>query len=99
MSLTRVLRPGHIQIRVTDLAQAARHYAKVIGLDEVLRGADGSTSRLGTNSTITASSLREADTPGMDFVGFKVASDTALSDLGERAQRFGLTTEELPAGE
>ena len=41
MSLTRVLRPGHIQIRVTDLAQATRHYAKVIGLDEVLRGAGG----------------------------------------------------------
>jgi len=43
--------------------------------------------------------LRKADTPGMDFVGFKVANDAALSDLGQRVRRFGLAVEEVPAGE
>ena len=38
MSFTGILRPGHIQIRVTDLERAVRHYADVIGLEEVLRG-------------------------------------------------------------
>jgi hypothetical protein len=41
MSFNGVLCPGHIQIRVTDLALAVRHYAEVIGLEEVLRGAPG----------------------------------------------------------
>jgi catechol 2,3-dioxygenase len=100
MSLTGVLRPGHIQIRVTDLAGAVRHYAEVIGLDVVLRGADGRVylkawDEFDHHSVI----LREADTPGMDFLGFKVASDEALTDLGERVRRFGLAVEEVPAGE
>ena len=100
MSFSGVLRPGHIQIRVTDLAQATRHYAEVLGLDEVLRGADGriylkAWDEFDHHSVI----LREADTPGMDFVGFKVTNDSALTDLGERVQRFGLAIEKLPAGE
>jgi catechol 2,3-dioxygenase len=100
MSFTGVLRPGHIQIRVTDLGGAVRHYAEVIGLEEVLRGADGRVyfkawDEFDHHSVI----LREADTPGMDFVGFKVANDAALTDLGERVRRFGLAVEEIPAGE
>jgi len=100
MSFTGVLRPGHIQIRVTNLAGAVRHYTEVIGLDEVMRGADGRVylkawDEFDHHSVI----LREAATPGMDFVGFKVANDAALTDLGERVRRFGLAVEEIPAGE
>src|ERR1043166_72893 len=96
MSFTGVLRPGHIQIRVTDLTRAVRHYADVIGLEEVLRAPGGRVyfkawDEFDHHSVI----LREADTPGMDFVGFKVTNDAALTDLGERARRFGLTIEEL----
>jgi catechol 2,3-dioxygenase len=100
MSFTGVLRPGHIQIRVTDLERAVRHYGDVIGLDEVLRGPDGRVyfktwDEFDHHSVI----LREADTPGMDFVGFKVANDATLTDLGERVRRFGLAVKELPEGE
>src|ERR1051325_6315851 len=100
MSFTGVLRPGHIQIRVTDLDQAVRHYAEVIGLDEVLRGPDGRVylkawDEFDDQRVI----LPEADAPGMDFVGFKVTKDAALNDLGDRVRRFGLPVEELPAGE
>ncbi|MSP01169.1 MAG: hypothetical protein EXR07_09005 [Acetobacteraceae bacterium] len=41
MSFTGVLRPGHIQIRVTDMDQAVRHCAEVVGFDVVLHGMDG----------------------------------------------------------
>jgi catechol 2,3-dioxygenase len=76
MPLAGVLRPGHIQIRVTDLAEAVRHYSEVIGLDEVTRCPDGRVypkawDEFDHHSVI----LREADAPGMDFVGFKVRTE------------------------
>jgi len=36
-----VLRPGYIQIRVTDLDTAPGHYVDRVGLREVSREADG----------------------------------------------------------
>ena len=100
MSFTGVLRPGHIQIRVTNLDEAVRHYGTVIGLDEVMRGDDGRVyfkawDEFDHHSVI----LRQSDRPGMDFVGFKVSDDATLTELGERVRRFGLMVEELPANE
>ncbi len=41
MALKGVLRPGYIQIRVTDLDSALKHYVDRIGLHEVSREPDG----------------------------------------------------------
>src|SRR5215213_11595543 len=41
MALNGVLRPGYIQIRVTDIDAAVKHYVDRIGLHEVSREADG----------------------------------------------------------
>jgi len=41
MALKGVLRPGYIQIRVTDLDTALKHYVDRVGLHEVSREADG----------------------------------------------------------
>ena len=41
MALNGVLRPGYIQIRVTDIDAAAKHYVDRVGLHEVSREADG----------------------------------------------------------
>jgi catechol 2,3-dioxygenase len=100
MSLTGVLRPGHVQIRVTDLERATKHYTEVIGLDEVMRG-DGGRVYLKAWDEFDHHSviLREAGSPGMDFMGFKVSDEAALSALGERIRSFGLAVEELPEGE
>src|SRR3954451_14093073 len=100
MSFTGVLRPGHIQIRVTDLDQAVWHYTGVGGFDEVTRGNDGRVylkawDEFHHHSVV----LRQADSPGMDFVGFKVTDEAALTELGERVRQFGLVVEEIPAGE
>ena len=40
MALKGVLRPGYIQIRVTDLDAALKHYVDRVGLHEVSREAD-----------------------------------------------------------
>jgi catechol 2,3-dioxygenase len=44
MALKGVLRPGYIQIRVTDLDAALKHYADRVGLHEVSREHDGRVS-------------------------------------------------------
>lgn len=79
MAVTGVLRPGYVQMRVLDMEQAIPHYRDRVGLDQVgetegdrafFRGFD----EFDRHSII----LREADTPGLDVIGFKVASDRDL---------------------
>ena len=40
-----VMRPGHVQIRVMDMAAAVRHYRDVVGLVETHRDASGRVLR------------------------------------------------------
>jgi catechol 2,3-dioxygenase len=71
MALKGVLRPGYIQIRVTDLDAALTHYVDRVGLHEVSREADGRVylrawDEFDRHSIV----LRPADMPGMDYAGF-----------------------------
>src|SRR5947207_11959724 len=100
MGLNGVLRPGYIQIRVTDIDAAAKHYVDRVGLHEVSREPDGRVylrawDEFDRHSVI----LRPADMPGMDFVGFKVASEADLDALCQRVAEAGTAVEEIPAGE
>ncbi len=87
MALNGVLRPGYIQIRVTDLDAALTHYVDRIGLHEVSREADGRVY------------LRAWDMPGMDYAGFKVASDSDLDLFARRNRETRPKVEEVAAGE
>src|SRR5262249_26687180 len=85
MALNGVLRPGYIQIRVTGIDAALRHYVDRVGLHEASRGPDGRVylaawDELDRQSIV----LRPAETPGMDYVGFKVASETDLNAFARR---------------
>jgi catechol 2,3-dioxygenase len=100
MALTGVLRPGYIQIRVTDIDAALTHYIDRLGLNEVGREADGRVylrawDEFDRHSVI----LRPADMAGMDFVGFKVASESDLDALSRRIEESGTRIEAIPAGE
>lgn len=100
MALRGVLRPGYIQIRVTDLDVALKHYVDRVGLHEVSREADGRAylrawDEFDRHSIV----LREADMPGMDYVGFKVAREAELDSFARRIDAFGTKVEEVPAGE
>ena len=100
MALIGVLRPGYIQIRVTDIDAALRHYVDRVGLHEVSRGPDGRVylrawDEFDRHSIV----LRPAETPGMDYVGFKVASETDLNSFARRIETAGTKVEEVPAGE
>ena len=100
MALKGVLRPGYIQIRVTDIDAALTHYVDRIGLHEVGREADGriylrAFDEFDRHSVV----LRPADMPGMDYVGFKVASEAELNNFAQGIEAAGIGLQEIPAGE
>ena len=100
MALKGVLRPGYIQIRVTDLDAAVKHYVDRIGLHQVGRAPDGRVylrawDEFDRHSVI----LRPADEPGMDYVGFKVASENELDAFAKRIETSGTGIKEILAGE
>src|SRR5262249_35581332 len=100
MPLTGVLRPGYVQIRVTDIEAATRHYVDRVRLHLVSREADGRAylrawDEFDRHSVV----LRPAEGPGMDYAGFKVASEADLDALARRIEAAGVGIEEIPAGE
>lgn len=95
-----VMRPGHVQIRVLDMAEAVAHYRDVLGLIEVETDSQGRTYLKGWTEVDKFSVvLREADEAGMDFMGFKVVDNDALDQLHGELVEFGCNVEEIPEGE
>lgn len=100
MALNGVLRPGFVQVRVLDMAASIIHYRDRIGLDLVETGSDGraylkAPDEFDHHSIV----LREADEPGMDLMGFKVASEATLDSLGEALTKAGIEVVDVPSGE
>lgn len=100
MSMTGVLRPGHIQIRVMDMGEALTHYKDRLGLQETDRDSSGRVYLKGWDERDWFSVvLCEGDEPGMDFMAFKVDSADTLKRLEGRVREFGCNVEVIPAGE
>ena len=100
MALRGALRSGYIQIRVTDIDAATRHYVDRVGLHQVSREPDGRVylrafDEFDRHSVV----LRPADMPGMDYVGFKVASEAELNNFAQGIEAAGIGLQEIPAGE
>jgi catechol 2,3-dioxygenase len=95
-----VMRPGHVQLRVLDMGKALEHYIELLGLIEMDRDDQGRVylkawSEVDKFSVV----LREADEPGMDFMGFKVVDEVSLQQLEQDLQAHGCSVEQVPAGE
>jgi catechol 2,3-dioxygenase len=100
MAITGVLRAGFVQIRVLDIEVALKHYVDRIGLDLVGREADGRVYLKGWDEFDRHSIiLREADAPGMDVMGFKVAAAKDLDSFKRRISEAGVAVDEVSAGE
>ena len=100
MAMTGVLRPGHAQVRVLDLEESIHFYRNVLGLVETGRDEQGRVyfkcwDERDHNSYI----IREADTAGIDFFGFKVLDKATLEQLDAALQAYGLETTRIPAGD
>lgn len=95
-----VMRPGHVQIRVMDMDEALKHYRDLLGLIEMHRDDQGRVYLKGwTEIDKYSVILRQADQPGMDFMGFKVLNDQVLSNLKQALIDYGVDVTEIPAGE
>lgn len=91
MALTGVLRPGHVALRVLELEPALKHYIDVLGLQETGRDAQGRVYLKAWDEHDHHSVvLREADSPGMDYMGFRVDSDATLERLAGEVAASGL---------
>ncbi|HKM14792.1 MAG TPA: catechol 2,3-dioxygenase [Marinospirillum sp.] len=95
-----VMRPGHVQIRVLDLDEAVKHYVELIGLIETGRDDQGRVFLKGWTEVDKYSViLREADEPGMDFMGFKCVDEATLDSLAADVSKLGIEVKEIPAGD
>lgn len=100
MANSKVLRPGHISVRVLEMEPAVVHYRDRIGLLETHRDSQGRVYLKGWDEHDKFSVvLREADAPGLDFMGFKVLNRAALEEYAGRLQAFGCKIERIKAGE
>lgn len=100
MAMTGVLRAGFVQIRVLDMDEAMVHYVDRIGLSKVDEAADGRVylkcfDEFDRHSIV----LREAESPGLDVMAFKVAKDSDLDDFAQRIEASGTAVDQVPAGE
>jgi catechol 2,3-dioxygenase len=95
-----VIRPGHVQIRVMDMDDALKHYRDLLGLIEMNRDSQGRVYlKAWTEIDKYSVVLVESDTPGMDFMGFKVLNNEVLDKLQKDLVSYGCKVSELPAGE
>ncbi len=100
MAMTGILRPGHVQLRVLELGPALYHYKEMIGLIETARDAEGRVYlKAWDEHDLFSIVLREADSPGMDFYGFKVLDQKTLEHYAQRLTDYGVAIERIPAGE
>jgi catechol 2,3-dioxygenase len=99
MAIDSVMRTGHVQLRVMDLAAAIHHYTEYYGL--ILTGQSGDRAYLKGWDEFDHHSLilRETDESGMDHVAFKVRREADLDRIeGELRERLIAVTH-IPAGE
>ncbi|WP_028304164.1 catechol 2,3-dioxygenase [Oceanospirillum maris] len=95
-----VMRPGHVQIRVLDMDEAVKHYVELLGLIETGRDNQGRVFLKGWTEVDKYSViLREADEPGMDFMGFKCVDEATLDTLAADVRELGIEVKEIPAGD
>lgn len=100
MSMTGVMRPGHVQIRVLDIEEAIVHYRDRLGM-ELVDQDDQGRAYLKCWDEVDKFSivLREADRTGMDHMAFKVRRVEDLAHFEARLIEQGCNVERIPAGE
>ena len=84
MSFHGVMRPGHTCIRVLEMEPAITHYVEYLGMIKTAEDDQGRVYlKAWDEHDCFSIVLREADEPGMDFMGFKVHSTADLDRLAD----------------
>ena len=91
MAIQGILRPGHAAIRVLDMDAAVNHYVEWVGLIETQRDDQGRVYLKGWDEhDLFSIVLREADSPGLDYMGFKVDSAETLEHYAKKLADAGI---------
>ena len=94
-----VMRIGHINVKVMDMAAALQHYEKVLGMKTVHTDADGNAYLKCWDEWDKYSLvLRPSDEATFNRVAYKVKDDSDLDDLKIKIEKYGIETKFLEAG-
>jgi catechol 2,3-dioxygenase len=97
MSLMRI---GHVNIRVLDMAASINHYCNVIGLEKIDTDEAGNVYLKGWDEWDKYSViLSEADSAGMNYVAYKTENDADIDTYSAAIKAYGIDVEDVPAGE
>lgn len=98
MAVKGVIRASMMQLRVLNMKDSLKFYRDILGLEEVCTTTDGRVCLKGYDEfdhhTFT---LRLADKPGLDFIGFKASCDKVIDEIAEATKAFGLAYEMIEA--
>ncbi len=98
--ISNILRSGHVQLRVLDVEESTHFYSNVMGLVETGRDDVGRVYLKGWDERDHSSViLREASSPGLDTVAFKVRSPADLARIEGILLAAGASLRRAPAGD
>ena len=96
----KVMRLGHVRLRVLNLEEALEHYRDTLGLLESHRDPDGTAYLRGWDEwDLYSIVLRQADQAGIVDLAFKVESDADLDGFRERIEAAGFDADIVEAGD
>lgn len=94
-----VMKIGHVNLRVLDMAAARNHYENIIGLIVTDEDKDGNLYLKGWDEWDKYSViLSPSDHAGMDHVAYKVENDADLDIFTDNIETYGIAVEQLAAG-
>ena len=93
-----VMRLGYLHARVTDLADAKRHYVDTLGMKVVTEQGNKLFLKAWDEWDHHSVVLEEGGV-GLVKLGYKVAREDDLAEYEKRIQSFGCTTERMSKGE
>jgi 3,4-dihydroxyphenylacetate 2,3-dioxygenase len=88
--IANILKLGHIEFRTTDLKRAREFYVDLIGLHETARDENRIYLRCSEDRQHHTFVLRQADSPGLGHIGFRVAGEDDLDRMKARFAELGL---------
>lgn len=93
-----IIRLGYVEIRVTDMEEAKRHYGRTLGLEQVDEK-DGAVYFRGWDEWEHHSVVLREEGVGVQKFGYKVQSPEDLDYFEKKAKDFGATVERMSKGE
>ncbi|GAX91276.1 catechol 2,3-dioxygenase [Effusibacillus lacus] len=94
-----IMRLGFVQVRVTDLEGARKHYVEIMGLQETARTEDAVYLKGWDEYDHHSIVLRKSDRAGLEKMAFKVHTFEDLDKLEKNLQHYGASIKRVSKNE